>query len=79
MILSTTLTTPLHPTPGPLDHRPTEAARITHAFHTAAKAEIDRNHAAGLPYSTLTPDGRLVFVHPDGSRRLGRDLTSPLA
>lgn len=52
---------------------------IAHDFAAAVTAERQRTHAAGLPFSKRAADGRIVFVHPDGSVRAGRDPNSALA
>lgn len=52
---------------------------MTEAFQTAVQDEIRRKRLNGRAYSITTADGRLVFIHPDGSIRLGRDSASPLA
>ena len=40
--------------------------------------ELRAKHAAGRPYSTLNARGEVVFVHPDGTVRVGRSADSAL-
>jgi hypothetical protein len=49
------------------------------AFGIAIDQMLHVKHAAGLPYSTLNARGEVVFVHPDGTVRTGRDSDSPAA
>lgn len=46
-------------------------------FAGAIDQALRAKHAAGLPYSTLTAQGDVVFVHPDGTVRTGRAADSP--
>jgi hypothetical protein len=52
---------------------------IVRSFATAVAAELHAKHAAGHPYSTLNTRGEVVFVHPDGTVRVGRSADSALA
>lgn len=59
--------------------RLTEAEAVVRSFAAAVSAELRAKHAAGRPYSTMNAAGEVVFVHPDGSVRVGRSADSALA
>lgn len=56
----------------------TVGAEVVRIFAQAGEQARQRAHASGRPYSTAM-NGGVVFVHPDGSVRFGRDPASPLA
>lgn len=57
----------------------TPAAAMAADFAAAALQAQSRAHVAGTAYATLDSRGRVVFVHPDGSIRLGCDPNAQLA
>lgn len=66
------------PAPAPPQDASPEAAAAMTVFAAAAGAELEEGLARGAPYPTLEAD-RVVWVHPDGSRRLAANPASPKA
>jgi hypothetical protein len=59
--------------------QPNSGEDIVRSFATAVATELRAKHAAGHPYSTLNTCGDVVFVHPDGTVRVGPSADSALA
>ncbi len=60
-----------------LRNRASAGNDVVRSFAGAVAQELRAKHAAGLPYSTLNARGEVVFVHPDGTVRIGRAGDSP--
>ena len=57
--------------------RASAGSSVVRAFAGAVEHELRAKRAAGLPYSILNERGEVVFVHPDGTVRIGRSGGSP--
>ncbi|WP_139226024.1 hypothetical protein [Falsiroseomonas stagni] len=66
------------PAPAPPQDASPEAVAASNVFATAAGLELEEGLARGTPYPTVE-GGRVVWVHPDGSRRLSANQASPRA
>lgn len=66
------------PTPAPPQDVSPEAEAALTVFATTAGLELAESLARGTPYPTMEGE-RVVWVHPDGSRRLSASQASPKA
>jgi hypothetical protein len=64
--------------PDPAQSPSAEAEAMAAAFGDAVGRENQATLQAGRPYA-VADRGRVVWVHPDGSRRLTADPSSPRA